>query len=280
MRKTAYIILLVMVVAVVLLVINGSDSYRSAGPISGITDKVSQLVGGVTPGSNTKNRSGDEIPGDLLLPFDISDLRSDRSGVNPLGVVRTSKDVPPPAPGGGTNTTGHGGIDMPLLQGSNIYAVADGEIVHIVSASDPWGGMGITQLLTKTSEGEGWAFLYEHITPVKGMKEGVKVKKGEMIATKTAPNAFTAHFQLDKVFHNYEYNSQYACWPDQLVEAERAKLDDWFYAGEYKDQLLEGWRNVNEDGNYTFRGLLDEDKFPDSPQWCYSVGTDVRMPVN
>lgn len=89
-------------------------------------------------GANT-SQSGD-IPGDLGLPFDVEDLNNKQGIVNPLGVVRSDQDEP---------DIGHNGIDFPLFEGANIYAVADGEVLDIEDEGDPWGGKGISQLLEK-----------------------------------------------------------------------------------------------------------------------------------
>ena len=68
-----------------------------------------------------------------------------------MGIVRFAKDLP---------EFGHGGIDIPLFKDAPITAVADGEIVLIGSAGDPWDGKKVSHLLESTGEGEGLAFLY------------------------------------------------------------------------------------------------------------------------
>ncbi len=120
---------------------------------------------------SSQSTNSANLPLGLSLPFSPNDINEENGIVNPLGVIRSSKDAPAgPYPGG------HPGIDLPLFEGAEVFAVADGEVVNIVSANDPWGGMGIIHLLERTGEGEGWAYLYEHITPK--VKVGDKLKRG------------------------------------------------------------------------------------------------------
>lgn len=209
----------------------------------------------------------DNPPNNLQLPFKTSDINENRGGVNPLGVVRFSKDLP---------ELGHSGIDIPLNQGAPIFAVADGPIVIIKSAGDPWGGMGISQLLEPTIPGEGWIYIYEHITPVKGIEAGSKVNTGDLIATKTAPAGFTAHFQLSYAFNNYKFNRGMECWVDFLGRADKSTLLDWWQARITSGKVAVNWTGPITEGTAPFEGLLDTAKYPNGPQLCYPPGTDVR----
>jgi len=94
------------------------------------------------------------------------------------------------------------------------YRLPDGNIVILGSAGDPWGGEKIFQLLSGTSAGEGWGFIYEHIKARSDLRVGSSVRRGEVIATKIAPEGFTAHFQLSFLFNNYEFIRDVQCWPD------------------------------------------------------------------
>lgn len=212
----------------------------------------------------------EESPGivfEFSLPFKIEDIDFFNGEINPVGVVRFGKDQP---------DIGHSGIDVPLNQYSEIFAVDDGEVVQIKTAGDPWGGMGITQLLEKTAEGEGWGFIYEHLIPKEGLRVGDMVKKGEVIGTKAAPAGFTAHFQMSKLFNNFEYTNDTQCWPDYLESEQSNALSSWW--NEYRESrhLRDSWNTTFEEGKYAFRGLLDTLKYPDGPQLCYPLGTDVR----
>lgn len=203
----------------------------------------------------------------LLLPFKISDLDNIHAELNPLGVVRFSRDE---------ESIGHSGIDFPMYQGAKIYAVADGEIVLIEPTGDDWGGMKIFELLKKTGEGEGIGFVYDHVTPARGLKVGDKVTSGQIIASKTPPKDFTSHFQLSRLFNNYKYVDNIMCWPDYLTTEEKAKLDSWWNVYRKSDILINAWTENVEEGKYPFRGLLDKKKFPSGLQLCYPLGTDVR----
>lgn len=214
----------------------------------------------------SKNSTG-EIPSGLSLPFKISDIDGENGALNPLGLVRFSKDQ---------GDIGHPGIDFTLIENASVYAVADGEIVLIDTAGDQWGGMKIFQLLEKTAEGEGWGFLYEHVKGVEGLKVGDKVVRGELIATKAAPMGFTAHFQLSRLFNNYQFIREPICWPEYLDEYDGKSLQDWWSEYRQTDQLINGWRTNEEEGEYPFRDLLEIAFYPDGPEMCYDLGTDVR----
>jgi len=208
-----------------------------------------------------------EIPTDLSLPFDIKDVDLKNGAVNPLGVVRFDKDQ---------KDIGHSGIDIPLKERSRVYAVADGKVVLIKSASDPWGGMGVYQLIKQTGPGTGWAFLYEHIEIAEGIKEETELKKGELVGYKIAPDGFTAHLQLSEIFNDFKYTREIQCWPDFLNSIDKAKMDNWWDEYSNSNILINSWNTNSEGGKYPFRGLLDESKYPDGPQLCYALGTDVR----
>ena len=208
-----------------------------------------------------------EVPSGLSLPFRIVDLDEFNGEINPIGIVRFSKDRP---------DIGHSGLDVPLAQGADIFAVADGEIVLLSSAGDPWGGWGIFQLLQGTRTGEGWGFIYEHVTPKPGLQVGSWVKRGEVIATKTAPAGFTAHLQLSYLFNSYEYISDIKCWPDKLASGDKTLLESWWQQYSASEHLVDSWRSTAEEGQYPFRGLLDTTAYTNGPHLCYPLGTDVR----
>ena len=219
-----------------------------------------------SPSASIGNKTS-SIRGSLVVPFKIKDIDGKKREVNPMGVVRFSKDMP---------DIGHGGIDIPLFKDAPITAVADGSIVLLGSAGDPWGGEKIFQLLERTGGGEGLGFIYEHITIVKELKNGDKVKKGDLIGNKTAPNGFTAHFQLTNLFNNFQFLRDDLCWVDYLEKIEKEKLTSWWNKYKESAHLVDSWNTNVEEGKFPFKGLLDTSKYPDGPQFCYPPGTDVR----
>lgn len=227
------------------------------------------LVQEADPSHNVSQDSfqSPQVPFDLSLPFKIEDIDELNGEINPIGVVRFSLDEP---------SVGHSGLDVPLLEGAEVFAVDDGEIVLLGSAGDPWGGQKIFQLLEKTNTGEGWGFIYEHVTPRFGLRVGEFVKRNEFIATKTAPAGFTAHLQLSYLFNQYQYIRDVQCWVNNLQAEERISLNSWW--DKYKDSnhLVSSWSSTFEEGKYPFRGLLDAIAYPGGPQLCYPLGTDVR----
>ena len=92
-------------------------------------------------------------PSDLFLPFRTKDVGGSSEFISPFGIIRHSRDA----------GHGHGGIDVPLNANAPIYAVADGAILSAEASSDGVGGSDI-KLLIFGSRGEGWGFLYEHVT--------------------------------------------------------------------------------------------------------------------
>lgn len=227
--------------------------------------KNSKFNNSLKPQILTKENSS--VPTGLSLPFNIIDINENNGDINPIGVYRFSKD---------TKGRGHSGLDIPLIKDSEIYAVADGEIILIESTGDQWGGMKMYQLLEQTGDGEGWIYNYDHVTPAKEVVEGKIAKRGELIATKTPPSNFTAHFELSKIFNNFQYTKDNKCWPDLLNETDNRQLNSWWNSYKTTEKLKSGWSSNTEEGKYPFKGLLDITTYPDGPMLCYLPGTDVR----
>ena len=102
-------------------------------------------------------------PVDLALPVPVAALL-EGAIVNPFGVVRSSRDLV---------ELGHSGIDLVSAQGTAIHAVSDGLIVSVDTATDGFPGDAVRLLLsTDAPEGEGWVFLYEHISLLAGLGVG------------------------------------------------------------------------------------------------------------
>jgi murein DD-endopeptidase MepM/ murein hydrolase activator NlpD len=67
--------------------------------------------------------------------------------MSPFGVVRKPQDRP---------EYGHSGIDVPLLEGAAILAVADGTIISILPAANKFPGEIVLLLIMRGDrEGEG-----------------------------------------------------------------------------------------------------------------------------
>jgi murein DD-endopeptidase MepM/ murein hydrolase activator NlpD len=205
------------------------------------------------------------VPTNLSLPFKIEDVDLLHGEVNPLGVVRFDKDQ---------GDIGHPGIDIPLKQGSSIFAVANGPVVLITSAGDPWNGMAVSQLLKKTGDGTGWVFTYEHIELAEGIIEGTELKRGDLVGTKKAPEGFTLHLQLSKFFDGFKYSRDPQCWPNLLNNSK--EINSWWETYSASQHLRDSWATTIEEGKYGFKGLLETSQYPNGPQLCYALGTDVR----
>lgn len=203
----------------------------------------------------------------LSLPFDFVDIDEGSGVINPIGVVRFSMD---------RADSGHSGLDVPLFEGANITAVGNGPIVQIDTAGDPWGGKKIVQLLQHTSDGEGWVFVYEHVTPLPQLKVGENIQTGDVIAQKSAPEGFTAHFQLSHAFNDFNYLRGVLCWPEFLAATEQDALSRWWQTYRKLDHVRDSWNTILEEGKYPFRALLDPVSYPQGLELCYPLGTDVR----
>lgn len=125
--------------------------------------------------------------------------------------------------------------------------------------------------LKKTGEGEGWVFWYGHVTPM--VEAGDKVKQGELIATKTAPNEFTAHFQMSRFFNDFKFSENNLCWPEYLNYESSSELTKWWDEYRASDVLIDGWRGLDDGSEYAFRGLISDGQ---EAKLCYPPGTDVR----
>jgi len=190
--------------------------------------------------------------------------------ISPFGPIRHSRD----------SGHGHGGIDIPLDTGDPIFAVAGGVIITNDFAEDNRGG-NIVDLLIEPGyrEGEGWMFKYEHIILESGLDVGSEVKRGQLIG-KTAMTSGNNHLQLSYFFNDFKFDKNKICWVDQLEPADKNILEEKFNEIRNSQEFIELWENVNEEGYYSNRGLLDKENFPDGPQLCYPLGIDVRIPVN
>jgi len=75
------------------------------------------------------------------------------------------------------------------------------------------------------------------------------------------------------------YSGEFVCWVDNLESGDRAELQSAWDSAKVTDEFIQGWSTLVMEGNYIFKGFLDSEKFPDGPQMCYPIGTDVREPT-
>ena len=120
--------------------------------------------------------------------------------MSPFGVVRKPQDRP---------EYGHSGIDVPLVEGAAILAVADGTIIAILPAADKFPGEIALLLISKgNQEGEGWVFLVEHVELNPGLSRGDQVARGQQFATSAIPTGRgNTHMQLSYYFNGFEYST-------------------------------------------------------------------------
>ena len=209
-----------------------------------------------------------EPPGDLFLPFRIEDVGGGNEFISPFGIVRHSRDA----------GHGHGGIDIPLNERAPIYAVADGTILSAEESSDGAGGSDVLLLLSG-SGGEGWGFLYEHVTLEPGIAVGSAVTRGQLIARNgLTTNRRNSHLQLTYLFNDYQFSRDHTCWVNQLDLDANTSLLSYFRAADTQTRLTAQWGSVREEGMFSNKELLNAERFPEGPQLCYQLGLDVRVP--
>ena len=146
------------------------------------------------------------LPSGLLLPFRVEDVGGGNGFISPFGIIRHSRD----------QGHGHGEIDVPLKMEAPIYAVANGTILSVEESTDGAGSSNVTRLLSGSS-GEGWAFLYEHVTLEPGLAESSVVSRSELIARNgLTSDRRNSHFQLTYLFKDYRFSREHRCWVDYL----------------------------------------------------------------
>ncbi len=207
----------------------------------------------------------------LALSFDVEDIGGGNEFLTPFGLIRHERD----------KGHGHAGIDVPLSKGDKIYAVSDGAIIINEPATD--GGEGsnkegnnvVLLIAEGYREGEGWAFLYEHIHLNPEINVGSKVSKKQFIGESALSNG-NNHLGLVYYFNNFQYTREPKCWVEYLNAEDKQKLLDAWEEIRTSSKFIESWRNAFEDGAYPYRALLNKNNFPAGPQLCYEYGLDVR----
>ena len=134
------------------------------------------------------------------------------------------------------------------------------------------------KLLISGSRGEGWGFLYEHVTLEPGISLGSTVTEGQLIARNgLTTNRRNNHFQLSYLFNGYAFYRDHRCWADHLDASSQELLLDYFDSPDTMAKLTAQWEAASEEGMSALKELLDRERFPDGPQLCYSLGLDVRV---
>lgn len=209
-------------------------------------------------------------PINLALPLVIADIEEAGTVLSPYGIIRKSGD-------GGI---GHGGIDFPLRKNSPVYAVASGTIIKN-NLEDPGGGKTVDILIMPGKfQGDGWIFKYDHVNLMSGLKVGDNVERGQQIGTNAFVGRGNNHIGLEYQIKNFTIAREKICWVDRLEPNARQQLEDAFDRIKKTPAFLQFWQTANEEGYYQYRGLLDESKYPNGPQLCYTLGTDARIPAS
>ena len=220
--------------------------------------------------SAPKQKSEPGPPANLGIPFDPSDLVIPRGFLSPYGVVRKPNDRP---------ELGHSGIDVPLVEGASILAVADGTVISIYPAQPKFPGQIILLLIQDGErEGEGWVFLVEHVVIDSTTRVGDSVKQGDILGTSAIPTARgNSHMQLSYYFNSFEFSREHTCWIDSMEDSTRSILLESVEPLLTSIDLIESWKTATDDGQLPLKGLLESPDYPPTPQLCYPQGTDVRI---
>ena len=205
-------------------------------------------------------------PRGLSLPVVVEELPLTMD-LHPFGVVRSPKDGP----------MGHSGIDLRMKKDESLFAVADGIILAIAPVEERAHESEVILLLTAGPEpGTGWGFVYSHVRLAPGITVGRKVRRGMPVAFSLYGDGRGVHFELSYRVREYLHMINQTCWVDQLNQADRRELLDWFGEVSSRPTFIDSWKLPEFGEQYPFRELLDPRKYPNGPQMCYPRGTDVR----
>ena len=224
------------------------------------------------PTGPDENDSAATPPVNLALPVPAAALL-EGAIVNPFGVVRSSLDLV---------ELGHSGIDLVSARGTPIHAVGDGVIVTVETATDGFPGDLVRLLLSPNApEGEGWVFLYEHVSLLDGLGVGSTVARGDRIATNPLEIGRSNHLELAWAFNDFLFHRDQRCWVVDLEPTECSALEERFNNVIRVHADFAGvWSQVDfNEGMLPFKELLNTATYPDGPQLCYPRGTDVRVPA-
>ncbi len=266
-------------------IVNGSTSFSSDGRTVtlnalGDLDTATEFVAVVNPSvedaaGNALGRvyvwrfttQGTPPPNPTFaLPFAIEDIDLIQKLLNPFGPIRHSRDT----------GIGHGGIDMPLQTGAAFFAVEDGVIVEVLPGSGGRPGNDVKLLIGAEEPAQaGWIFEYEHIALEPGFGENSLLTRGQLFARTPDPPVTSYHLQLSYWENTFTSNSR--CWVDFLVDSTFAR--HFNEAIRTDSMFVSSWEDAEAEGQHQFRAFLDPKRYPEGPQLCYPIGTDVRIPV-
>lgn len=204
----------------------------------------------------------------IALPFNINQVDMEDGIFSPFGVYRKTGDL---------IGLGHSGIDIPLVTGAEIYAANSGKIVSITKPADGRPGNNVKIIFDGDKNGNGIGFYYENINPIETMKVGTKVIKGQVFAKNALGKYANTHFQLAYWYNNFEYFKDSTCWINELGSKDKLAITAMFEKQSLTQKFINDWNTVTEEGKFTYKGLLDLEKFPEGPQLCYPPGTDGRI---
>src|SRR3989344_3940121 len=186
----------------------------------------------VTQTTQTRDLWKDPLPPaptNLALPIVVNDIDTINGLLSPYGIIRKSGD-------GGI---GHGGIDFPLVNGSPIYAVAEGTIIKNY-VEDVGGGKTVDVLIVPGEfQGEGWIFKYDHMALEAGLAVGSNVQKGQKIGTNAFEQRGNNHIGLEYHVENFTIARTKICWVDLLEPTARQQPENKFNQIKKKQKILE-----------------------------------------
>jgi len=262
-------------VVFVLLIVVSAAAYFLFNATEGLLDyaneEYAQMQAERSPASNGAGEEDEanEPPLGLALPVRIADLgQGGNVMVSPFGIVRRESVD--------RLDFGHGGIDLPIPPGSDVFAVADGVVIKKRHGTDMSAGQGGEIWISLGQD--GWTFLYEHIEPREDLFVGDHVSSGEVLGANAMDTVFaTVHFQLTNVFDERLYTRDSRCWIDYLTPGASEELLNWFDG--QRETMRDLWAGIMEEGYSVHEGLLDLEVYSSGPQMCYPPGTDGRRPL-
>ncbi|MCZ6631813.1 MAG: Ig-like domain-containing protein [bacterium] len=202
----------------------------------------------------------------FALPFAVEDIDLVQKLINPFGPIRHSRD----------SGIGHPGIDIPLKTGAPFFAVADGILVEVLPGSGGRPGNDVKLLIGADEPAQaGWIFEYEHIALEPGIGVNSRVTRGQLFARTPDPPIANYHLQLS--YWENTFTSNHMCWVDFL--ADLAFVAHFNETIRTSSEFISGWKDVQGEGQFPFRGFLDLERYPEGTRLCYPLGTDVRIPV-
>ena len=204
----------------------------------------------------------------LTMPVRVDDINL-RGVINPLGVVRSSLD---------RASLGRSRIDVALNTGAPIFAVGAGWIVSVRPSIDSRPGDLVKLLLAADSTpGNGWVFLYEHVTLLAGFGVDSVLTRDQPITTNTLDRRLATTWSWPTPPTTTSCTRP-RCWVDQLDGPGESDLVNRFNTALRTDpRFIATWQAVKSEARLPSRELLNTTKYPDGARLCYPTGTDNRV---